>query len=160
LRLPRLLDFGGQEQMMPEDTSLDDKAKIAHLPPSGITWNTLVFLVVFYGIAVIIGVRNIWQSKPLPVDLLIPLAFSFCLAVWALEDARHRKYRIPDLSKAWFFLLAIPVVPGYVIWSRGWRGLGWVSLHAFCWLLLGLVTRFIGGTIVFGDEWWRPMGRK
>ncbi len=112
-----------------------DQAKTTPIPATGPRWNTVIFLVVFYAIAVLVDIRNIWSTKSSPADLLLPLAFGFCLGVWALEDARRRKYRISDLSKPWFFLFAIAVVPSYVIWSRGWRGLGLVALHAFCWFL-------------------------
>jgi hypothetical protein len=129
-------------------------------PARGTAWNNRVFFILFYAIAVFVGVRKIWFWKQSPIDLLIPLVFAFCLAVWALEDARRRKYRIPSLSKPWFFLLAILVVPGYVIWSRGWRGLGWVALHAFCWFFLGVLVQQIGGTIVFGAQWWQMVAQR
>jgi hypothetical protein len=145
---------------MAQGVQRDDPMNIALAPASGIPWFTRIFLVFFYAIAIVSGVRNIWFWKHSALDLLIPVASALCLAIWALEDARRRKYRIPSLSKPWFFLLAGIVVPGYVIWSRGWRGLGWVVLHFVCWVLLEVITQQVGGTIVFGAEWCRAMGLK
>ena len=63
---------------------------------------------------------------------------------------------MPVLSKPWFFLFAGFVVPGYVIWSRGWRGVGWVLLHSVLWLVAVTVTYFFVYLLVFGPEWRPP----
>jgi len=43
------------------------------------------------------------------------------------------------LSQQWFFLAAGLLVPVYVIWSRGWRGVGYVALHSVLGYLLATV---------------------
>jgi hypothetical protein len=135
----------------------DGEIDIALPARTGIGWNTCIFLVFFYLIAVANGLRSIWYWEHSPLDLLIPISLAFCLALWAFEDARRRKHPIPSLSKPWFLLLAFFVVPGYVIWSRRWRGVGWVALHAFCWTLLGSAVMMVGGIALFGPEWFRAI---
>jgi hypothetical protein len=99
----------------------------------------------------------VWSSEPSGLDFLTPVMLAICLGWWAMVDARQRKRLIPRLSKPWFFLFAGLIVPGYIISSRGWRGLGWVVLHAVCWYALATAAMYAAGTIVFGAEWWRAM---
>jgi hypothetical protein len=116
------------------------------------------FLLAFYALAVVWGVRNIWFWMPSQLDLLVPLAMALCLTIWATIDARHHKHPIPPLSQSWFFLFAAVAVPGYVVWSRGLRGVGWVLLHFVCWYALSMAVMLGGGLIVFGGAWLRAVG--
>jgi hypothetical protein len=76
-----------------------------------------------------------------------------------LADARCRRKPIPGSAKPWYFILAGIVVPAYVIWSRGWRGLGWLVVHAFLWVVMATIAMHMGGMWVYGeDEWWRAVG--
>jgi hypothetical protein len=120
--------------------------------------HTVLFLLTYYAIGIVWGVRNVWFWRPSFLDLLTPILLCVCLGWWAVVDARLRSRPIPITVKPWFVLLAPLVVPGYVIWSRRWRGVGWAALHAFCWYALGTLTMHTGGTIVFGRAWWRAMG--
>jgi hypothetical protein len=130
------------------------------LPPTAASgfWHTLWFLIAFYTLSVVWGVRNIRFREPSDLDLLMPVAFAICLGWWAIVDARRRGGPIPVLARPWFFLLAGVVVPGYVIWSRRWRGVGWVVLHAALWFVLATVAMHAGGMFVYGYEWLRPSG--
>jgi hypothetical protein len=98
--------------------------------------HTYCFLLAFCILAVIWGVRNVYHDKPSPIDLLVPVAMAFCMGTWSVLDARRRRNPIPRSAQAWFFLLAGVVVPCYIVWSRGWRGLGWLMLYAVLWLVL------------------------
>jgi hypothetical protein len=125
----------------------------------GVPTHTFWFLAIFYVFAVAWGIRHIWYWVPSVVDLLMPVASAICLASWAIIDAKRRKRPIPLNSQAWFFLLAGIVVPGYVIWSRGWRGIGWVLLNLICWYMLTTVVMHAGGLMVFGEDWLRAMSK-
>ncbi|HEY1187731.1 MAG TPA: hypothetical protein VGE74_08740 [Gemmata sp.] len=92
------------------------------------------------------------------LDRVVPVAFAVCLGWWAVTDARRRRRPIPVLSRPWFFLLAPVVVPGYVIWSRRWYGVGWVALHAALGYGVALAVMHLIGVIVFGREWLRALG--
>jgi hypothetical protein len=137
----------------PEQPKATAATTIFGVPP-----HTFWFLVAFYLIAVAWGIREIWFWIPSAFDLLIAVTGAFCVATWAIIDARRRKRPIPMHSQAWFFLLAGVVVPGYVIGSRGWRGLGWLLLNSVCWYVLTTVVMHVGGLVVFGDDWLRAMG--
>jgi hypothetical protein len=120
--------------------------------------HTRWFLVTFYALAVVWGVRNVRHAEPSGLDLLVPLALAAALGWWAIVDARRRRHPIPVLARPWFFLLAGLVVPGYVLWSRGWRGVGLVALHAALWYALATVAMHVGGVAVYGEEWLRAFG--
>jgi hypothetical protein len=57
------------------------------------------------------------------------------------------------LARPWFFVLAGLLVPGYVIWNRKWRGVGWVALNLSLWHALATAVMNGGGILVFGDRW-------
>lgn len=116
-------------------------------------WHTHWFLRAFYALAVIWGLRNILYWKSSGLDVLMPIVFAGLLSWWAFVDASQRRHPIPILARAWFFLSAGIMVPAYVVWSRGWRGIGWMVLHVVLWYLLATAIMFIGGMLFFGDNW-------
>jgi hypothetical protein len=107
-------------------------------------------LIGFYALAAIWGILTVKPSQASILDLLFPIVFAICLGSWAVIDARRRRHPIPMSAQPWFILFAGVVVPGYVIWSRGWRGLGWLALHAFLWFLLATIIFIVGRIIVYG----------
>jgi len=62
------------------------------------------------------------------------------------------------LAKTWFFVFAIVVVPGYVIWSRRWRGVGWLILLVVLWYILACASLLVGGLMIYGPEWLHALG--
>jgi hypothetical protein len=116
------------------------------------------FLVAFYLLAVVWGVRSIYRSEASGLDFLVPVSLSICLGSWAVVDARHRCHPIPMLSQSWFLLLAVLVVPGYVIWSRRWRGLGWLALQFVVWFTVAAISVHVGGLAIYGRGWLRALG--
>jgi hypothetical protein len=120
--------------------------------------HTLWLLAIFYAIAIVWGVRSVYQSEPSVLDFLVPLANAICLGAWAIVDARRRKHPIPMSAQPWFVFLAIVLVPAYVVWSRGWRGLAWLLLHVMLWFLVATISLYLGGWMIFGDAWLRALG--
>ena len=103
-------------------------------------------LVAFYSLAVLSAARNVavhvfGTPDATRFDLLMQIGFAFCLASWAVFDARRRRQSIPLLLQPWFLMFALVSVPGYVVWTRGWRGVGWVLLHSVCWIGLTIVAQ-------------------
>jgi len=86
------------------------------------------FLTAFYVLAVANGLSSAWSEKT-AADYLLGLCMTWVTGIWAIRDAMARGHPIPALSRGWFILFANPAVPVYVIWSRGWRGVGWLLLH-------------------------------
>jgi len=86
------------------------------------------------------------------------MAMAVCLGAWAIADARRRQKPIPRSQKLWYVVFAGLVVPGYVILTRGWRGLGWVVFHAATWMTIAAIALQITGFIYFGHAWWRVQG--
>lgn len=99
-------------------------------------------LATYYGLAVVWGVRSLYQERESPLDYLEPLAMTIALGSWAIVDARRRGHPIPLLSRGWFFVFAGILVPGYAIGSKGWRGAGWVIFHGIAWYVLAALTMY------------------
>jgi hypothetical protein len=101
--------------------------------------HTRVFLLVYYLLFAMWGVRSAWPTVPSRLDIMVPLALYAIASCWVIVDDRARGRAIPLLSQQWFFLAAGLLVPVYVIWSRGWRGVGYVALHGVLGYLLATV---------------------
>lgn len=115
--------------------------------------HTLRFLTAFYLLAVVWGVRSIRPDEPSGMDLLFPPVFALCLGWWAVVDARRRRHPIPLLSRSWFYFLAEPLVPLYVLWSRGWRGACWLVLNTVLWYAIVALVVLAGRFVVYGQAW-------
>ncbi|MEZ6042955.1 MAG: hypothetical protein R3C20_20830 [Planctomycetaceae bacterium] len=102
--------------------------------------HTRWFLLAYYLLSALGGVRSAWPTVPLLLDMMLPLALYDVASWWMIADARARGRSVPLLSQQWLFLAAWLLVPIYVIWSRGWRGLGYVTLHAVLGSLLAAVS--------------------
>lgn len=137
----------------------DTQMTVAPTPtrPNEDSRHTAYFLIVYYLLAPVWGVRHVYHDQPSPLDLLVPFVGALSLGMWAVSDARRRRHPIPISQQAWFFLLAGFVVPIYVVWSRGWRGVGWVVLHAILWYLLSTIALHAGGILIYGEAWLQAM---
>jgi hypothetical protein len=125
-------------------------------PPGPPVRHTRRFLAAFYALAVVWGIRGLYYWEPSLLDLLVPLAFIIALSWWTLVDARVQGNPIPLLSRPWFFIFAWLLVPGYVVMSRGWRGVGWIVIHAIGWFALTTAVWLVLN-IAFGDQSWRAV---
>ena len=116
--------------------------------------HTLYCLIGWYALAVVSGIRTISTSDSL-LDLLLPFAFAACLGSWVVADARRRGHAIPMLSQGWVYIFAIVVAPAYLVWSRKWRGVGWLLLNFVAWYAVAVASFLIAGRIMFGAAWLR-----
>ncbi len=119
-------------------------------PPSG--RHTFALLVAFYALAVPWGFRNVYIQLPSALDLMFPFILAGLLCWWAVIDARRRGRPIPLLARPWFFLGAAAMVPGYIVWSRRWRGAGWIVLHAVLWMVLASAVMIAGNLLLLGGQ--------
>ena len=104
----------------------------------------------FYGLAVAWGIRNAYYPSPSVLDILVPLAICTVLCTWAVSDSIARGHAIPLLARFWFFILAGIVVPGYIVWSRGWWGAIKLIVHAVAWYGICLAAMFAMRTVLYG----------
>ena len=105
--------------------------------------HTRWFLIAYYLIFVMWGFRNAWPTVPSRLDIMVPLALYAVASWWVIVDARARGRAVPLLSQQWFFLGAVLLVPVYVIWSRGWRGVGHLFLHVVLGYVLATVCMIV-----------------
>jgi hypothetical protein len=123
------------------------------------SWNPLPwFLVSFYSLAILWGVRSAIYLEPSSTTLLLQLAIYLCLGLWAVADARQRQRPFPRSAQFWVLTLAFVAVPGYVVATRGWKGLLWVVLHALAWFTITTLAMHVTGALYFGDLWWQHFG--
>ena len=101
--------------------------------------HTRWFLLVYYSLFAMWGIRSAWPTVPSRLDIMVPLSLYAVASWWVVVDARLRGRAVPLLSQQWFFLAAGLLVPVYVIWSRGWRGVGYLALHGALGYLLATV---------------------
>ena len=101
--------------------------------------HTRWFLIAYYSLFAVWGIRSAWPTVPSRLDIMVPLALYAVASWWVIADARARGRAVPLLSQQWFFLVAALLVPVYVIWSRGWRGVGYVALHVVLGYLLATI---------------------
>ena len=137
----------------PHETSTST-AKTRRFSTNPLVW----FCVGYYVLAILAGIQSAVGSEQSTGQVLMQVALALCLGLWAVADARQRGKPIPRSQQLWFLVLAGLVVPGYVIVTRGWKGAGWVVLHAVAWYALATLTMHITGYLYFGDEWWAAMG--
>ena len=98
--------------------------------------HTARFLFAFYGLAIVWGIRSISIRRSSLLDVLLPITLAICLGLWTIADARCRKHVIPLLSKPWFFLLALPIVPGLPVGAAIGEvsaGLCFTAFAGSCW---------------------------
>ena len=107
------------------------------------------FVAAFYLIAVIWGVRHVDSRQPSILDVLVPAVMNLVLGWWAISDSLARECSIPVLTRQWFVIAAGVLVPCYLIWSRRWRGLGLVLLHAAAWFCLSMLVSVAGRFVAF-----------
>jgi hypothetical protein len=88
------------------------------------------------------------------LDLLVPVSLMAALGWWAVVDARLRGNPIPLLARPWFFLFAWFLVPAYMVWSRGWRAVGWIVLNCIGWYAVATAT-WLALNIILGDQLWQ-----
>jgi hypothetical protein len=71
------------------------------------------FLLAFYAIAIVWGIRHVYYWQQSLLDLLVPFALAIVMCSWSISDARARGRPLPTYAKPWFFLLAVLLVPLY-----------------------------------------------
>ena len=109
--------------------------------------HTVMFLFVLYWTATVRGLVDAVQAPDIwVIGLWIVDGLNF--AFWIIRDASRRGRPIPLLAQQWCFIFSSVFAAGYAIYSRGWRGAGWVILHGIgmtlvvftafyvCWIII------------------------
>jgi hypothetical protein len=112
--------------------------------------HTVIFCIGFYAVAILVGITGARPSDS-ALGFLGSLVIAISLGGWAVTDARRRGRPIVSGAKFFFFIFAVFVVPCYVIWTRGWRGLGWVILNGVAWFMLAMATVVVCWSVGIGE---------
>lgn len=126
--------------------------------PPVIRRHTVWFLATYNLLCVVWGVRSVYHDQRSPLDWIVPVSIALALILWAFVDARRRGHHIPLLARPWFVLGYFVVVPGYIIWSRGWRGLFWLVVHAVSGVVVTNLAMHAFGLAVYGEQWLIAIG--
>ena len=118
---------------------------------------THYFVILFYATAAVWGVRSAYYWEPSHLDWIMTPIQALTLGWWAVTDARRRGRPMVWPARLAFVVLGGILAPIYFIWTRGWRGLGWVVLHAVGWWLVATVALHAAGSIAYGGAWWEAM---
>lgn len=106
-----------------------------------------LLLMTLFALLFIAALRNAYYWQPSHLDRLLMVANMLVLAHWVVLDARERKHPIPLTCQQYFLFPAIASL-GYVIWSRGWRGLGILAGILFVYFVIATVAAMIGVVMV------------
>jgi hypothetical protein len=124
--------------------------------PASRAWR--IFCLFYYGLAVFYGARYALVTTSTALfDLVFPTVMYICLCSWALTDARERRQPIARSLQFWYYLFAPIVVPGYLLGTRGWKGLAWIAFHVVAWAVVATAAMQGIGLIYWGDAWWRHL---
>ena len=79
-----------------------------------------------------------------------PASSPILLLLSAREPCRPCPEPIPYSQRIWFYVLAPVVVPGYILGTRGWRGLGYVVFHCLAWFALMISVMMLASLVYYG----------
>lgn len=104
-----------------------------------------VCLVMFYLTTAFIIYRNErlpWAILPIWhfADVLIYFSCGMLLLVACVIDAKVRRHPLSDgatLAATFTFPISMAV---YLIWSRGWRGILWLAVNLFVFVVVGIAA--------------------
>lgn len=112
--------------------------------------NTLTWCVAYY---VVVGVFGTCDPFIVALDssaiLLSQIAFALPASYWLINDVKIRGNYLPHVIQPaivnfWFF-----VVPVYVIWTRRWWGLLYITLHFAATYSVTMVGYYIAAYILW-----------
>ena len=118
---------------------------------SDVEWHARLFFIYFYLLAIVCGIVEGKSRESPALDILFSLAMGINLGLWAVTDSRLRGRPIPFNARWWFVVLGVFLVPCYVVWSRGWRGLGWVIANGIAWTVLATAATLATWLLFGGD---------
>jgi hypothetical protein len=109
-----------------------------------IATHTAWFLPLFLATAILSGLSVSLAGRLSPIDELLSLATVMLVAFWVLADACRHRHRFPLTAEAYVLLFASVVAPAYLVWSRGWRGFGWLVLALIGWYAVAIGASLLG----------------
>lgn len=110
----------------------------------------LGFLLIAYVLFALTGARAAVATERGLSDLVIGLLVAIAVTKACVMDSRLVGKPLPRAARWVMFLMWPLAVPVYLLWVRGWAGLGWVALHGVAMLVLvgvggGIAGAFVGG---------------
>ncbi len=103
-------------------------------------------------LAIVYGVRSAIWPDPQPIDLVLTLGFASAFALLCLVDSQIIKKPVVNIFLVMTFFAWPVLMPCYLVWSRGLKGLGLAVLFALLYLLLLAASYNITGCALFGSE--------
>lgn len=100
---------------------------------------SILWMIIYYFAIGLVGVCQPFMVFPDScVGILSQLAVGLSAAYWLLEDARSRIH-VPHIIQPMIVSFWIFAIPIYLLWTRKWWGLLYISLHVICTLIVWIV---------------------
>lgn len=116
-------------------------------------WHTRRFLIVFYGLAVALGVLDPADESSLGFLLSVGVVFS--MAWWAITDASDRGRPLRRSLRVLVILIGWLAAPLYLLWTQRLKGLLWIVVNLIAFFAVGQLAfwapRALGGAL--GLQW-------
>jgi hypothetical protein len=97
-------------------------------------------LVSLYAVAVAQGVHVAFRAEPSRADLLFAVVFPLLVVFAVVADSKIVRRQLPSIAPFLMLFSWSVAVPGYLVWTRGWRGLALVVAFAVTVSLAYYVT--------------------
>ena len=120
--------------------------------------HTWLFLAYAYGLTLLLGYLVAAPTPRFGLTLLCQFLLYASGAAWVISDARKRGKPFPAATSFWLFVIAPIATPVYVLWSRGWRGLVYVTLFLVAWWFVSYVGISLGTYATIQQPWTVDLG--
>jgi hypothetical protein len=97
------------------------------------------YVVALYFLAAFLGMSGVTSATNSAVSFLLSMLLAYTSTMWAVWDSDARDTRFLEVAQLMFFVTWPVATLVYLVYSRGWWGLGWWCLHAVgLWLSMVL----------------------
>jgi hypothetical protein len=110
----------------------------------------LGFLLITYVLFALAGARSVVATERGLSDLVIGILVAIAVTKSCVMDSRLIGKPLPRTARWVMFLMWPLAAPVYLLWARGWAGLGWAVLHGVAMLVAIGAGGGLGGAFVPG----------
>jgi len=111
---------------------------------------TTTWCSVYYLIVAVVGIcQPFIVALDSDASYLSKVVVAFPGAYWLIRDAKVRGMHVPHVIQPGIVSCWTLVVPIYIIRTRGWRGVGYITLHIAGTIMVGLAGHYISAYLLW-----------